>query len=79
LTIEKLLYFGIMSNCCLPLQQSRQKAESVNEKLQDEKRELEAILAKGAGAVQEVEAKAKKVEAEKKELDRQASVSATAP
>ncbi len=51
----------------------------MNEKLQDEKRELEAILAKGAGAVQEVEAKAKKVEAEKKELDRQASVSATAP
>ena len=48
----------------------REKAADVNAKLQAEKAELEAILAKGDTAVQEVEHKAKKIEAEKKELDK---------
>ena len=48
----------------------REKAASVNERLQAEKAELEEILAKGDTAVQEVEAKARKIEAEKKDLDK---------
>ena len=50
---------------------NRERAQDVNEKLKQEKRELEEILARGDEAVREVEEKARKVEAERKALDKQ--------
>ncbi len=51
--------------------QGRMKAAAANEKLAAEKAELEEALTKGDSLVKEMETKVRKVEAEKKELDRQ--------
>ena len=47
------------------------KAASVNDKLHAEKSELEEALSKGQTLITDMEAKVKKIEAEKKEVDRQ--------
>ena len=47
------------------------KAASVNDKLHAEKSELEEALSKGQSFITDMEAKVKKIEAEKKEVDRQ--------
>ena len=49
------------------------KAEAVHQKLMTEKNELEEALAKGSSYMREVEGKVKKVENEKREIDRQVS------
>ena len=49
------------------------KAEAVHQKLMKEKTELEEILAKGSSYMREMEEKVKKVENEKREIDRQVS------
>jgi Flp pilus assembly protein TadB len=54
---------------------NRERAQAVNEKLAAEMRELEEILSRGDEAVREVEERARKVEMEKKELDKQVSQS----
>ena len=51
--------------------QGRLKAAATNEQLATEKAELEQALSKGDSLVKEMEGKVRKVEAEKKELDRQ--------
>ena len=53
--------------------QQRMKAEAVHQKLMTEKNELEEALAKGSSYMREVEGKVKKVENEKREIDRQVS------
>lgn len=53
--------------------QGRIKASTTNEKLQAEKSELEEALAKGDSLIKDMESKARKVEMEKKEVDRQVS------
>lgn len=47
------------------------KAAEVNDKLLEEKRELEEILAKGDTAVREMEDKTRKIEAEKQKIDKE--------
>lgn len=51
--------------------QGRIKASTTNEKLLAEKSELEEALAKGDSLIKDMENKARKVEMEKKEVDRQ--------
>ena len=51
--------------------QGRMKAAAVNDKLQAEKAEMEENLSKGHGLIKEMESKVKRLEAEKKEVDRQ--------
>lgn len=53
---------------------NRQKAHVLNQRLLAEKEELEEQLAKGDEAVRELEDKAKKIENEKKEVEKQVSV-----
>ena len=47
------------------------KAAAVNDKLHAEKSELEEAFSKGQNLINDMEAKVKKIEAEKKEVDRQ--------
>ena len=51
--------------------QARVKASAANEKLQAEKSELEEALSKGQTLITDMEAKVKKMENEKKDIDRQ--------
>lgn len=51
--------------------QARLKASAVNDKLQSEKAELEEALGKGQTLINDMEAKVRKLENEKKEVDRQ--------
>ena len=51
--------------------QGRMKAAAVNDKLHAERSELEEALSKGQTLINDMEAKVKKMEAEKKEVDRQ--------
>jgi len=53
--------------------QQRMKAEAVHQKLMTEKNELEEALSKGSSYMREMEGKVKKVENEKREIDRQVS------
>ena len=47
------------------------KASAVNDKLQAERAELEEAFSKGQSLINDMEAKVKKLEAEKKDVDRQ--------
>ena len=51
--------------------QGRVKAAAANEKLQAEKAELEEALSKGHTLIIDMEAKVRKMENEKKDIDRQ--------
>ena len=51
--------------------QARVKASAANEKLQAEKSELEEALSKGQTLITDMEAKVRKMENEKKDIDRQ--------
>ena len=51
--------------------QGRLKAAAVNDKLQAEKAELEESLNKGHSLITDMESKVKKLESEKKNLDRE--------
>ena len=53
--------------------QGRVKAAAVNDKLMAEKTELEEAFAKGQNLITDMEVKVKKIETEKKEVDRQVS------
>ena len=53
------------------VKEARLKAEALNQKLLDEKREMEELLAKGDTAVREMESKTKKIENERKHLDKE--------
>ena len=54
--------------------QERMKAELIYKKLNAEKVELEEALAKGSTYVKDMDTKVRKVETEKKEIDRQVSI-----
>ena len=54
--------------------QERMKAELIYKKLTAEKVELEEALAKGSSYVKDMDTKVRKVETEKKEIDRQVSI-----
>ena len=54
--------------------QERMKAELIYKKLTAEKVELEEALAKGSTYVKDMDTKVRKVETEKKEIDRQVSI-----
>ena len=53
------------------VKEARQKAEALNQKMLEEKREMEELLAKGDTAVRDMENKAKKIENERKQLDKE--------